>query len=127
MHIALFNLIQFQPSQVIEFQFLDFDVSCFNGGLLSVIDGWELNGQFFPSEKDHMLTREERYTEFCGDKVPYTKFVTEQNVGLIEFRIPRKNEGFRVKVIFHDNSTRELPFHPHYDCLPDFDSLQYLN
>ena len=97
-----------QPSQLVEFQFLDFDVSCTDGGLLSVVDGWELNRQFFPSEKDHLLPREKRYTEFCGDKVPYTKFVMGQNAGLIEFRIPTKGEMFRVKVTFHETQTRKF-------------------
>ena len=38
-----------KPEQVIEVEFEEYYVqSCSIGGLVSVINGWELNGQFFP-------------------------------------------------------------------------------
>ena len=95
------------PTQVVEFQFMEFSVSCLDGGVVSLIDGWELNGQFFPSELDHALPREKRYMEFCGSSPPSTKYVTNQNVGLIEFRIPTPGQGFRVLVKFHENPMRK--------------------
>lgn len=96
-----------EPTQLVEFQFMEFSVSCPDGGLVSLIDGWELNGQFFPSETDHELPREKRYMEFCGAVAPVKRYVTAQNVGLIEFRIPNSGQGFRVRVKFHDNPTRK--------------------
>ena len=99
-----------EPTQVVEFEFKDFGVSCIDGGLVSVIDGWELNGQFFPSEVDHELPRDRRFEEFCGSKTPSRIFTTAQNVGLIEFRIPVKGQGFRVNVKFRDNPFREWHF-----------------
>ncbi|RWS29993.1 corticotropin-releasing factor-binding protein-like protein [Leptotrombidium deliense] len=92
-----------EPTEFTVFEFEEFDVSCSARGLLSVIDGWELNGQFFPGTDDHSLPRKERYHEYCGTTKPWKKFRMSQNVGLIEFRIPTKGEGFRVNVKFVKN------------------------
>ncbi|KAF8783335.1 Corticotropin-releasing factor-binding like protein [Argiope bruennichi] len=92
-----------EPDKEVEFEFQSFDISCSKGGLISVIDGWELNGQFFPSPHDHPLPAERRYTEFCGKAKPRKNFRTSQNVGLIEFRVPTKGQGFSVFVRFHSN------------------------
>lgn len=53
------------------------------------------------------MSREERFMEYCGEKKPEREFRMSQNVGLIEFRIPIQNEGFKVNVTFHKNSERE--------------------
>ncbi|GFQ73982.1 corticotropin-releasing factor-binding protein [Trichonephila clavata] len=92
-----------EPDKEVEFEFQSFDISCTKGGLISVIDGWELNGQFFPSPHDHPLPAEKRYTEFCGKSKPRKSFRSSQNVGLLEFRIPTKGQGFSVVVRFHPN------------------------
>ncbi|XP_054716565.1 corticotropin-releasing factor-binding protein-like [Uloborus diversus] len=92
-----------RPDQKVELEFKSFDISCTKGGLLSVIDGWELNGQFFPSPIDHPKPEEERYREFCGRNKPRKSFHASQNVGLVEFRIPTKGQGFTVHVRFRDN------------------------
>lgn len=91
------------PDKQVEFEFQTFDISCSKGGLLSAIDGWELNGQFFPSPEDHPLPPEKRFIEFCGKNKPRKVFRTSQNVGLLEFRIPTKGQGFTVAVKFHHN------------------------
>lgn len=96
-----------EAHQLVEFQFESFDISCAGGGLLSVIDGWELNGQFFPGTDDHPLPRDLRYQEFCGTRRPQGKFTMHQNVGLLEFRIPAPGEGFRVRVTFLENPRRK--------------------
>ena len=98
------------PDQVVELEFLDFDVACGNGGLVSVIDGWEMNGQFFPGADDHAKPRHNRYREYCGIRVPMYKFTASQNVGLIEFRIPEPGDGFMVRVRFRDNPFRKFTF-----------------
>ncbi|XP_015917862.2 corticotropin-releasing factor-binding protein [Parasteatoda tepidariorum] len=92
-----------EADKQVEFEFQSFDISCTKGGLLSVIDGWELNGQFFPSPEDHPVRAENRFIEFCGKMKPRRNFKTSQNVGLIEFRIPAKGQGFSVHVKFHSN------------------------
>ena len=99
-----------EPDQVVGFEFEYFDISCSKGGLVSVIDGWELNGQFFPGSKDHLIPKSQRYNEFCGSTKPRKPFKASQNVGLIEFRIPIKGEGFKVKVKFHSNPKRKFYF-----------------
>jgi len=102
-----------KPEYVVEIQFLKFDVSCggsqnsASGGLLSVVDGWELNGQFFPGIHDHEVPREARYHEFCGSTRPSKKFRLSQNAGLIEYRIPNPGQGFVVKVSFIENPKRK--------------------
>lgn len=96
-----------EPDHVVEFEFDDFDVSCPGGGLLSVVDGWELNGQFFPGTQDHPIPRHQRYHEFCGAAKPWKAFRMSQNVGLLEFRIPARGEGFTVRVRFHENPKRK--------------------
>ena len=97
-----------EPNQFVEFEFegYDMELSCLEGGRLSVIDGWELNGQFFPGTRDHPVARNERYREYC-DLKPIGIHRMSQNVGLIEFRIPVAGEGFKVHVRFTDNPQRK--------------------
>lgn len=96
-----------KPNYNVEFEFLQFDVGCAKNGLLSVIDGWELNGQFFPGIDDHQLPRNSRYHEFCGHIKPRKTFKMSQNVGLIEYRIPNAGQGFMVRVRFVENPRRK--------------------
>ena len=95
------------PTQIIEIEFLQFDVSCHNGGLLTVLDGWEMKGQFFPSPEDHPIPRDARFHEFCGQVRPKKVFRMSQNVGLIEYRIPTSKQGFTVRVRYIDNPKRK--------------------
>ena len=109
-------------NQLVEFEFQEFNVSCGewnprypknNQSLVSIVDGWELNGQFFPSNQDHKLKKSERYKELClnrTDDLVSQKFRLSQNVGLIQFRILNPFEGFKVRVKFIDNPKRELLF-----------------
>ncbi|CAL1287070.1 unnamed protein product [Larinioides sclopetarius] len=91
------------PQHTVHFTFHEFRISCEKGGLLSVVDGWELNGQFFPGTEDHPKPAEKRFAEYCGENRPWKTQVTSQNVGLLEFRIPVKGEGFTVSVEFQPN------------------------
>ena len=95
-----------KPDYYIELEFLHFNVTCSKNGLLSVIDGWELNGQFFPGVEDHPLPRNARYHEFCGPIKPRRRFVMSQNVGTVEYRIPSAGQGFVVRVRFVQNPKR---------------------
>lgn len=106
-------------NQLVEFEFQEFNVSCGthnpeypknNQSLVSIVDGWELNGQFFPSNQDHKLKKSERYKELClnrTDSLVTKKFRLSQNVGLIQFRILSQFEGFKVRVNFIDNPKRK--------------------
>lgn len=91
------------PEQRIQVEFLDFDIDCSKGGLLATVDGWETQGQFFPSDEDHSLPMDLRYKTYCGVKSPKRIFSAHQNAALIQFRVPRAGEGFRIKVSFPDN------------------------
>ena len=74
--------------------------------LLQVVDGWETQGQFFPSDDDHPLPFEMRYRTYCGNNAP-TVFVSSQNVALVQYRIPVKGQGFRVNIKLLNNEERE--------------------
>ncbi|XP_034948444.1 corticotropin-releasing factor-binding protein [Chelonus insularis] len=92
------------PDKRVELFFLSFDVPCEGGGLVSFVDGWELNGEFFPSPEDHSLPLEERVTEFCGKYVSHT-FISSQNGAVIQYRIPFKGKGFTVIARYRRNPT----------------------
>lgn len=106
-------------NQLVELEFQEFNVSCGdwnsaypknNQSLVSIVDGWELNGQFFPSNLDHRLKKAERYKELCLNRthgLVGQKFRLSQNVGLIQFRILNPFEGFKVRVKFIDNPKRK--------------------
>ncbi|GAB1601120.1 corticotropin-releasing factor-binding protein-like [Argonauta hians] len=85
----------------VELEFLDFDIGCEEGGELSIIDGWELNNQFFPSPND---LPEKLYDDrYCGINKPRRKFIASQNAALINFYVPREGEGFTMRVKFIKN------------------------
>src|SRR5688572_6270224 len=66
---------------------------------MQIVDGWELNGQLFPSAVDHEKRLEERYHETCGRKRIYpARFYSSQNAALIQYRIPLFGQGFSVRV-----------------------------
>ncbi|XP_044258596.1 corticotropin-releasing factor-binding protein isoform X1 [Tribolium madens] len=93
------------PDQTIEVHFNYLDVPCENGGLVSFVDGWELNGQFFPSPSDHPLPLNSRFTEFCGKRKVKQTFKSSQNVALIQYRMPAKGTSFGFSVRFIKNPT----------------------
>ncbi|XP_017770809.1 PREDICTED: corticotropin-releasing factor-binding protein isoform X2 [Nicrophorus vespilloides] len=93
------------PDQKIEVHFNNLDVSCDNGGLVSFVDGWELNGQFFPSPEDHPRPMESRYREFCNERKVKQVFVSSQNVALIQYRMPARGSSFSFTVRFIKNPT----------------------
>lgn len=98
-----------EPDQVVELEFEEYNVerSCPSGGLVSVINGWELNGQFFPGVEDHPKPKEARYHQFCRER-PLPLYAMDQNVGLVEFRLPLEGEGFKIRVRFRQNPKREF-------------------
>ncbi|XP_012231163.1 corticotropin-releasing factor-binding protein [Linepithema humile] len=92
------------PDRTVEIYFHSFDVPCEHRGLLAIIDGWELNGEVFPSESDHPLPIKERVNEFCGKNRWYKKtFKTSQNAALLQYRIPATGKGFVVSAKYPKN------------------------
>jgi len=92
-----------QPDQIVEIEFVEFNVRCETGGILAVFDGWELQGELFPGSFDHHLTMEERYKTYCGRDRPSKLFISSQNVALIQFKLPEPGEGFKLFVTFKAN------------------------
>ncbi|KAH7946028.1 hypothetical protein HPB49_019204 [Dermacentor silvarum] len=68
-----------------------------------VFDGWENNGEYFPSQEDHPKPMDQRFAEFCGPIKPWKPFVTSQNVGIVLFRVPTRGNYFSVLVSFRKN------------------------
>lgn len=96
------------PDQVIEIRFNYLDIPCENGGLVSVVDGWELNGEYFPSPHDHPKPMRLRFNEFCGQKKIKQIFISSQNAALIQYRMPSpmtsgNSAGFSISVRFLKN------------------------
>ncbi|KAJ8982312.1 hypothetical protein NQ317_006657 [Molorchus minor] len=92
-----------EPDQNILIRFNYLDVSCENGGLVSVVDGWELNGELFPSPRDHPKAISSRFTEFCGQRKVKQAFLSSQNVALIQYRMPARGSSFSFSVRFVKN------------------------
>lgn len=84
----------------IKITFTQFDVPCGEdsktGSLVQYTDGWELNGQVFPTTESNPDPKD---TEFCSKNPPGERtFVSSQNGALITFRILEVGKGFTVKV-----------------------------
>ncbi|XP_071449380.1 corticotropin-releasing factor-binding protein [Hetaerina americana] len=54
------------PERRVELTLNYLRVPCDAGGLISFMDGWELNGELFPSVEDHPLPLKDRFQEFCS-------------------------------------------------------------
>ncbi|KAJ9600287.1 hypothetical protein L9F63_009424, partial [Diploptera punctata] len=93
------------PDRVVEVHFDFLDVPCQNGGLVSFVDGWELNRQFFPSPQDHPKPFNTRYKEFCGQRKVKQVLESSQNAAVIQYRLPARGKGFSFTVRFIKNST----------------------
>lgn len=94
-----------EPDQNIEIRFNYLDVPCENGGLVSVVDGWELRGEFFPSTRDHQKPLRARLNEFCGQRKIKRVFTSSQNVALIQYRMPARGTSFSFTIRFVKNPT----------------------
>ncbi|XP_063585804.1 corticotropin-releasing factor-binding protein-like [Penaeus indicus] len=91
-----------QPDEAIQVSFDYLDVDCDVNGLVSFVDGWELGGELFPSEVDAPL--EGRVHEFCG-RLKKKVFQSSGNAALIQYRVPRRGNGFKITVRYTKNPT----------------------
>ncbi|XP_035919758.1 corticotropin-releasing factor-binding protein [Anopheles stephensi] len=103
------------PDQTIEVTMKQVNVECRTGGLMAFVDGWELNGQYFPGERDHEKPLELRVQEFCAEQTggPWPVktgsaasnawvFRSSQNAALVQYRIPERG-SFVLSARFHHN------------------------
>ncbi|XP_076439187.1 corticotropin-releasing factor-binding protein-like [Babylonia areolata] len=88
---------------LVQLEITHFNVGCEDQGLMAVVDGWELQGDLFPSPEDLEGGLEAQYRTYCGEASPPPVFVSSQNVALVQFRTPRAGQGFRVRVRFLRN------------------------
>ncbi|KAM7361950.1 corticotropin-releasing factor-binding protein isoform 2-T2 [Cochliomyia hominivorax] len=95
-----------EPDTIVEITMKHYDVNCESGGLMAFVDGWELNGEYFPSIKDHHRSLDERVQEFCNNYKQWPRlankkfFRSSQNAALLQYRIPVKG-SFIANVRFH--------------------------
>ncbi|XP_017020996.1 corticotropin-releasing factor-binding protein [Drosophila kikkawai] len=95
-----------EPDTIVEITMKHYDVNCETGALMAFVDGWELNGEYFPGIKDHHRPLEERVYEFCNNyrqwpRVSNKKFFrSSQNAALLQYRIPARG-SFVANVKFH--------------------------
>ncbi|KAL3280241.1 hypothetical protein HHI36_017736, partial [Cryptolaemus montrouzieri] len=94
-----------EPNQRVEVRFNYFDVPCANGGLVVFVDGWELNGELFPSPHDYPLPKETRFREYCDERKIKQSFASSSNVALLQYRMPYRGSGFTITVRFIRNPT----------------------
>ncbi|XP_076232503.1 corticotropin releasing hormone binding protein [Calliopsis andreniformis] len=93
-----------EPDQKVEINFIDFDIPCEHHALISVVDGWELNNEVFPSDMDHQLSLKQRNDEFCGKNLGMKKtLLSSQNVAVIRYKVPKPGKGFTVFARFVKN------------------------
>ncbi|XP_034489398.1 corticotropin-releasing factor-binding protein-like, partial [Drosophila innubila] len=95
-----------EPDTIVEITMKHYDVNCESGGLMAFVDGWELNGEYFPAVKDHHRVLEERVYEFCNNNKQWPRFSNKkffrssQNAALLQYRIPGRG-SFVANVRFH--------------------------
>ncbi|XP_061394314.1 corticotropin-releasing factor-binding protein [Musca vetustissima] len=95
-----------EPDTIVEITMKYYDVNCETGALMAFVDGWELNGEYFPSLRDHHRSLEDRVQEFCNNYKQWPRlsgkkfFRSSQNAALLQYRIPVKG-SFIANVRFH--------------------------
>ncbi|XP_030556424.1 corticotropin-releasing factor-binding protein isoform X1 [Drosophila novamexicana] len=95
-----------EPDTIVEITMKHYDVNCESGGLMAFVDGWELNGEYFPAVKDHHRVLEDRVYEFCNNNKQWPRFSNKkffrssQNAALLQYRIPTRG-SFVANVRFH--------------------------
>jgi hypothetical protein len=90
-------------NQLVTVDIMQLEIDCEDDGLLVLVDGWEINGELFPSTSDHPVPVEQRYLAFCGQDRPRGVMIMSQNVALIQFRIPRPGQYFTIRVDYQFN------------------------
>ncbi|XP_055710742.1 corticotropin-releasing factor-binding protein isoform X1 [Phlebotomus papatasi] len=116
------------PEQLIELSVKFSNIPCESGALMAFVDGWELNGQYFPGIHDHHLDIKDRVKEFCNENLNWFPnyhiapkiYRSSQNAALLQYRIPFRG-SFHVNVRFR---THPKPCHIMAEGLAPFYRLQ---
>jgi len=90
------------PDKRIEIEITHLELSC-EGGIISIVDGWEMNGEYFPSPQDHHLSLDERIVSDCGSGRLKSHFISSQNAALVQYRVPKHGQGFSIRVRYLNN------------------------
>lgn len=89
-------------------------------------DGWEVEGQTFPSPIDIEKPEEERHFALCSPTdLPLTSYKFSQNAAMINWRIGgRQHQGFTLTVRFVDNPYRKSRDVVYSDVCDEFTTLK---
>lgn len=90
------------PQQRVQLTLDYLDVDCEAGGIISVLDGWELNGEVFPPKGD--LPLDGRVEELCG-RHKRKVYVSTSNAASLLYSLPRKGDVFKITVKFIKHPT----------------------
>uniref|UniRef100_A0A2P2I7J3 Corticotropin-releasing factor-binding protein-like n=2 Tax=Hirondellea gigas TaxID=1518452 RepID=A0A2P2I7J3_9CRUS len=90
------------PSQRVQITLDYLDIDCKSGGLISFLDGWELNGEVFPPTAD--VPMEGRVEELCG-RHRRKVFVSSSNAASLLYTLPRRGDVFKFSVKFIKHPT----------------------
>jgi len=88
---------------VIEMEFLFFNVDCAENSVVAILDGWEVDGWIFPSPSDHHQSMSRRYLTYCGESSPRGLIESSQNIVQVVFDVPTMAQGFMINVKFKRN------------------------
>lgn len=72
------------------------------------VDGWELNGSYFPNDQDYTKPIKERTREFCGKRKIKVILESSQNAALVRYQIPKSGRGFSFYFTTRKNPTRKF-------------------
>ena len=76
--------------------------------ILQFVDGWELNGSYFPNDEDYSRLGKNRFHEYCGKKRIKEVLESSQNAALITYVVPEGGKGFSFYFTTRKNPTRKL-------------------
>lgn len=71
------------------------------------MDGWELNGSYFPNDEDYNKLDRDRFREYCGKKRIKEILESSQNAALVRYQVPKAGKGFSFYFTTRKNPTRE--------------------
>lgn len=75
---------------------------------LQFVDGWELNGSYFPNEEDYNKPEKDRFREYCGKRRVKEVLESSQNAALVRYQVPEGGKGFSFYFTTRKNPTRKF-------------------
>ncbi|CAG0900200.1 unnamed protein product [Darwinula stevensoni] len=94
---ALYVVLGSQQSVVIHLEYVY--APCHQGNLVNMIDGWEMDGEYFPSVAEHGTPMSDRVLAVCGERAREETLLAGQNAGQVSYRLPSEDARVVVRVL----------------------------